>query len=213
MTRPIIVIAGGGHAKVLIAALQAADREIVGIVDADPQLTGQTVLDVPVLGDDATIGEYDVETIDLVNGIGSTGDASGRRRIFDHFSAKGYHFATAIHPSAIIAGDVSVDEGAQIMAGAIIQPGCSIGSNAVVNTGARIDHDCTIGAHAHIAPGAVLCGGVRVGEGAHVGAGATVLQNLTLGGGSLIAAGAVVIASVAEATKAAGVPAKRIGTP
>lgn len=192
----------------LVAALQAAKINIAGIVDADPILAGQKILDVPILGDDTLIEGYDAGSINLVNGIGSTGVSKRRREIFEHYSTKCYRFADVIHPSAIIDTDASIDEGVQIMAGAIVQAGCKIGRNTIINTGAQIDHDCTIGAHCHIAPGAILCGGVVVGAGSHVGAGATILQNIRLGNGSMVRAASLVATSVPET----GESSDRMGT-
>ena len=206
---PLIILGGGGHAKVVIEALLQGGRTVLGRTDGDP--AAADCLGVPVLGDDRTVLEHDLEDVRLVNGIGATGDGTARRDLFAAFRSQGYRFAEVLHPAATVARDVVLEEGAQIMAGAVLQPGCRIGANAIVNTGARVDHDCVIGAHAHIAPGAVLCGGVRVGAGSHIGAGATVIQYLEIGPGCLVAAGAVVVASVPAGTKVAGVPARTMG--
>ncbi len=209
MTLPVIVIGAGGHAKVVLAALEEAAVEVHGLTDADAANVGRRVLEAPVLGDDRVVAGYAPDTIRLANGIGSTGKDHVRITAFERFHQLGYVFATIVHPTAFVAADVKLSEGVQVMAGAVIQPGCRIGENAIVNTGARVDHDCNIGAHAHIAPGAVLCGGVAVGRGAHVGAGSTVLQNIEIGPRGLVGAGAVVIAPVAAGTTVAGVPARK----
>ena len=99
-----------------------------------------------------------------MNGVGSARSTANRQDVYDRFTREGYCFATVIHPSAIVAPEVQIKDGVQIMAGAILQPGSRIGSNAIVNTGAIVDHDCIVGEHAHIAPGAVLSGGVHVGR-------------------------------------------------
>ncbi len=192
----------------LINALRLRSIELLGIADVDLGKKGQLLFDVPVIGDDEEVMKYPVETICLVNGVGSVRVNPRRRQLFEHFKSKGYQFANVVHPSAIIATDVVLSEGAQIMAGAVIQTGCHIGMNAVINTGSILDHDCHIGDHAHIAPGVTLSGGVRVGENTHVGTGATVIQGIKLGRSSLVAAGAVVIRDVPDGVTVAGVPAK-----
>lgn len=192
----------------LIDALRLQPAELLGLTDADVGKTGQLVFDVPVLGGDEEVMKYPVETIQLVNGVGSVRVNPLRRQLFEHFKSKGYRFASVVHPSAIIAIDVVLSEGVQIMAGAVIQAGCHVGMNTVINTGSIVDHDCHIGDHAHISPGVTLSGGVRVGENAHIGTGATVIQGIQIGRNSLVAAGAVVIRDVPEDVTVAGVPAK-----
>lgn len=208
MNLPVIVLGRGGHAKVLIEALLANDAVIAGIVDRDPALHGETILGVPVIGGDEIVGEYPCDAVQLVNGIGSVKAPQLRTAIFGKFSALGYTFARVVHPSAVVASDVQLDEGAQVMAGAVIQPGSRIGCNVIINTRASVDHDCVIHDHAHIAPGVTLSGGVSVGAGSHVGTGATVIQGVTIGAGSTVGAGALVLKDVSEGLTVVGVPAK-----
>ncbi len=208
MSLPVIVIGAGGHAKVLIEVLKIQSCEIIGIVDADTHKIGTAVSGVSVIGNDNAIRSYMPDAVLLVNGIGSIAQTTHRQHIFEMLKTYGYFFASVIHPSAIVAEDVVIGEGAQIMAGAIIQPGSRIGRNAIINTGARIDHDCKIGDHAHIAPGVTLSGGVSVGVSAHIGTGATVIQEVAIGARAIIGAGAVVIKRIPSGVTAVGVPAK-----
>jgi UDP-perosamine 4-acetyltransferase len=208
LKRPLIVLGAGGHAKVLIFALQKQSAEILGVTDLDAGKKHQLWCGVPIIGGDEAVMTYSGEMIYLVNGVGSVRTGSQRRELFERFNGLGYQFASVIHPSAIMAADVVCAEGVQIMAGAMIQVGSFIGENAVINTGAIVDHDCQIGAHAHISTGAVLCGGIQVGEGAHIGAGATVIQGIRIGNNSLVAAGAVVVRDVPDGMTVMGVPAK-----
>jgi UDP-perosamine 4-acetyltransferase len=209
-TQSVIVIGAGGHAKVLTDALRAADVPVRGFVDTDSRLHGTTVFGIPVLGTDDVVLKMDPRSVQLANGIGTTGDPTRRRDVYESFTARGFRFLSITHPSAVVAPDVVLDAGVQVMAGAVIQPGCRIGANAIVNTGACVDHDCVVGAHAHIAPGAILCGEVKVGEAAHVGAGATVIQRVQIGNGALVAAGTVVVANAEARARIAGVPGQPI---
>lgn len=196
MTKSVIILGAGGHARVLIDAIKKAGQPIRGIVTRDPLMQETQVAGVPVIGSDETVFDYDIESVLLVNGLGSTGDTKYRRQLFYKFSEKGYRFAAVIHPGAILGDDVIIGEGSQIMAGAVIQTGTQIGRNVIINTRASVDHDCLIGDHVHIAPGAVLSGSVRVGEGSHIGTGAVVIQGVVIGDYSLISAGAVIYRNV-----------------
>ncbi|MGE3549976.1 MAG: acetyltransferase [Geobacter sp.] len=210
MSLPVLVLGGGGHAKVLIDALLSASTVIAGIIDPDPLLAGARVLGVPVLGGDAIVTKFPAGEVLLVNGLGSVGPPLRRKQLFEQFKEQDYRFATVIHPSAIIACDAELGEGVQIMAGTIIQPGCRIGTNTIINTKASVDHDCIIGDHAHIAPGVTLSGGVLVGNASHIGTSATVIQSIKIGESSIVGAGAVVVKDVTAGTTVVGVAAKEI---
>ena len=210
MNPTVLIIGGGGHARVLIDVLRLQSVAILGITDADTSRMGSNVLGIRVLGTDTVISEFAPESVQLVNAIGSIHLPKGRRAVFEKFKDMGFRFVTVIHPSAVVASDVVIDEGAQIMAGAVIQPGSRIGMNTIVNTRASVDHDCVIGNHVHLAPGVTLSGGVRVGDTSHLGSGATVIQYVTIGSNSVVGAGSVVVTDVPDNAEFAGVPARTI---
>ena len=200
--KPVIIIGAGGHAKVVLAALLAMGKQVIGLTDAAAELFNSTILGHAVLGNDqAVLASYGPEAVDLANGLGSTSDTTVRQTVFERFSKMGYIFPPVSHPAAVIAQEVSIGEGAQIMAGAVVQPGTSIAANVIVNTRASIDHDCYIGAHSHVAPGATLSGNVSVGQGCHIGTGAIVIQAICIGANTLVGAGTTVIDSTPDGAR------------
>jgi len=208
MSYPVIIIGGGGHAKVLIETLNLLATEIVGIVD--PNINQEQIYGLKVLRSDQEVFKYIPAKFKLINGIGSIGVTVKRREIYEFYKNKGYFFASVIHPSAIISSDVELGEGVQLMAGVIIQPGSKIGENTIVNTRVSIDHDCEIGNHVHLAPGATLSGLVKIGSGTHIGTGASIIQNISIGENSIIGAGSVVIRNVKNKVKVVGNPAREL---
>jgi sugar O-acyltransferase (sialic acid O-acetyltransferase NeuD family) len=210
MNLPVLIMGGGGHAKVLIDTLRLRSARIIGITEADPMKHGTEVLGVRVIGDDKTISEHAPGTLLLVNGIGSVNLPKAREAVFEKFKEKGFTFATVVHPSAVVAPDVVLGEGCQIMAGAVIQPGSRIGMNTIVNTKASVDHDCIISDHVHISPGVTLSGGVTIGRMAHIGTGATIIQGIRIGHNCLVGAGAVVLTDTADDSVVMGSPAKAV---
>jgi len=209
--KPIIIIGAGGHAQVLLDTLLCmGNSNILGFTDTNTQLWGRKLLDFPVLGDDEVLNNYSPENILLVNGLGSIGLTNLRQKNFLQKKLSGYHFASVIHPSAIISSFTELGEGVQILAGAVVQTNCKIAENVIVNTRATLDHDCIIAAHSHIAPNAVLSGGVQLGIGVHVGTGACVIQGIKVGRESIIGAGAGVLSNVSAKTKVIGIPAREM---
>lgn len=194
LMKPVAVLGGGGHSRVVLDVLRAMSRVIHGVID--PKATIALGDGVRLLGPD--LGSIDPAECDLALGVGSvgTGERNPRPRMFAEGKAAGFHFVTLRHPSVIVAQDVEVGEGTQIMAGSVVQPGVVLGRNVIINTSASIDHDCHIGDHVHVAPGVVLSGGVVIEEGAHLGTGAIVIQGIRIGAGAMIGAGAVVTQTV-----------------
>ena len=207
MPKRALLLGGGGHARVLLELAQLCEMQVEGFVSRDTDGSDPTRWGVPWLGgDDAVLG-YGPEEFQLINGVGSTGDPTLRRTLYESFVRKGYRFPSLVHPSSVVAADVHLGAGAQVMAGAVIQPGARVGENSIVNTCASIDHDCEVGKHVHIAPGAVLCGEVVADDEAHIGASATILGGVRIGARSLVAAGAVVTGDVEFGARVNGVPA------
>lgn len=203
---PVVLIGMGGHARVLLEALRCSESSVLGYVNPAPVSLPDD--SIQYLGNDEHfLSNSSPEDIRLVNGVGGVEVNVNRKEVFKRYKSIGYRFATVIHPSSVIARDVALREGSQVMAGVVIQPGSFIDSDAIINTRASIDHDCRIGKHVHLASGVTLSGHVCVGDGTHVGTGATVIQGIRIGAGSLISAGAVVICSFADNVKVAGVPA------
>lgn len=205
MHQPVILLGAGGHAKVVLDLLRRMGVEVIGVCDpALANAEAQLWRDLKVLGDDNAVLQYPAGEITLANGIGNLPGQTLRRSIFERFRHDGYHFAPLIHPQAILAEGVEIDEGAQIMAGAILQVDCKVGMNSIINTGARIDHDCNIGSHCHIAPATTLSGHCTIGDGSHLGTGCNVIQNIRIGSASVIGAGTTVLRDVPAQSKLLG---------
>lgn len=193
MNKSCVVIGGGGHARVLMDALLLSGFEIQGFTDVVSKQISLHGRKIPYLGTDEEYFEKSRRiNSPLVNGVGSVGNPEIRREIFKRFKSAGYSFLTVIHPSAIVARDVSFGEGVQIMAGAVIQTSAVLGNNVIINTRASVDHDCRIEDHVHVAPGAVLSGNVTVGDSAHIGTGACIVQGIHILAGTLVKAGRLV---------------------
>lgn len=210
ISKPLLIIGAGGHAKVLIDALQLLKAPILGICEQNPVAVNSELLGVPIILSDAELEKYPSESVTLVNGIGGVKDPSLRREVFQRLKLLGYDFFQVIHPSAIISANAVLAEGVQVMAGAVIQAGARIAENAVVNTRTSIDHDCQIGAHVHLAPGVTVCGNVKIGDSVHVGSGAIIIQGIAVGSHCLIGAGTLVQKDVPAGATIIGVPGRII---
>lgn len=192
----IVLIGGGGHAKVVIDAIRCkGEYEIYGVVD--PKLKkGDSVMGIKIIGGDdilETIFKTGIKNAFVAIGsIGNERSVGVRISAVDRLKKIGFSLPAVVHPKAVIAQDVSLGEGTFVAAGAVINPGAKVGRNAIINTNSSIDHDCTIGDFVHVAPGATLSGGVKVGNETHIGTGANITQGVTIEQESLVKAGTLV---------------------
>ena len=195
-----IVIGAGGHAKVVIATLQAAKIEVSGVYDDDKSRWGAYLMGVPIQGPIAVLAENEEQ-----NAVIAIGSNAARRRLADELKLR---WISAVHPRACIHSSVKIGEGTVIFAGAVVQPETVIGAHVIVNTGGTIDHDCVLGDYVHTAPGCQLAGAVQVGEGAFCGIGSAVIPGMKIGAWATVGAGAIVVRDVAAGTTVIGVPAR-----
>ena len=196
------VIGGGGHAKVVIATLQAMGTEVVGVLDDDAAKHGTSLLGVPVVGpvERAYGGEHEA--------VIAVGANAVRRRIAERLA--GVRFATAVHPSVVVHPSVEMGEGTVIFAGAVVQPDTRLGRHVIVNTGATVDHDGDLADYVHVAPGSHLAGDVTLGEGAFLGVGSVAVPGVRVGAWATVGAGAVVVRDLPANATAVGAPATPI---
>jgi len=182
-----------GHAKVIMDIIEAMGQQVDTLFDDSPE--------VDELWGHPVSHNWKGES-PLIISIGSN---AVRQKIANRLHC---HFAIAIHPSAIIAKQVTIGEGTVVMHGAIIQPDAQVGKHVIINTGASIDHECQIGDYVHVSPHATLCGNVHVGEGTWIGAGTTVIPGVKIGKWCVIGAGSVVLKDIPDYSKAYGNPCK-----
>ncbi|MCP3672119.1 MAG: acetyltransferase [Gammaproteobacteria bacterium] len=196
-TKPVIVLGAGGHAKVVADVLVQSGFKLRGFIAPEYE-PGVEFCGSKVLGDEQVVENVSPSEVILANGIGAMPNNDSRWLVAAKMRKLGFSFATIIHPSVVIAPDVVLAEGVQIMAGSILQPGVNVGLDCIVNTGVILDHDCVIEKESHLAPGVVCSGGVRVGSRTHLGTRSTVIQCISIGCSSIIAAGSVIYKDVPD---------------
>lgn len=207
---PVVVIGYGGHGKVVVSALRASGRCVVGVTDLDPSKLKIRATDFELLTDSMVLKKYRPDCVELALGIGSTqpcGEDSVRIKAVARFLEYGFRFCGFRHPTSWVDQTVRIDQGVQIHAGVIVQAGSVIGAHTILNTRCSVDHDCQIGEFCHIAPGAILSGEVKVGSGSHLGTGCVVIQSIEIGPRCLVAAGATVVRSIDAGNCVRGTPA------
>src|SRR6267143_6274076 len=188
----LVIWGASGHALVIADIVRLLGQyRIVGFLDdINVDRRNTEFCGAPILGGREQLpGLAALGVTHLILGFG---DCGARLRLSSLVRQHGLLLATAIHPRATVAVDVSVGAGTVIAAGAVVNPGAVIGENVIINTSACIDHECLVEDGAHVCPGAHLAGGVTVGRGAWVGIGAVVVDHVRIGAGAFVGAGALV---------------------
>ncbi len=207
-SRTLLIVGGGGHARVVIEGARMAGLDPVGVLD-DCQ-TPAACAHEGAPGRVGPLNELKQRAAGGERFIIAIGAIWLRRQLIDGLDPDAIderQCASVVHPSATVSPEASIGAGAFVGPGAIINPGAIIGAHAIINSGAIVEHDAEIGANAHIAPGCVLGGGARIGQDALIGIGSRVLPGLRVGAGSVVGGGGVVVKEVPVGRRVMGVPA------
>lgn len=202
MDKPVIIIGAGGHAKVIADILEFQDRTILGFLDDNFE---KQPLRFPLLGRPMDAPKF-AEAAEFIFGIGANSIREGMVAKLSNL----VKFTSAVHPNAMVANDVTIDQGTVVMAGATINTGSRIGAHCIINTAASVDHDCLLGDFVHVSPGAHLGGTVEIGERSWIGLGGLVINNRTICADVLIGAGGLVLKDISEPGIYVGVPVRKL---
>ncbi|MFH1868850.1 MAG: acetyltransferase, partial [Candidatus Omnitrophota bacterium] len=208
MKKKIVIWGASGHALVVSDIIRLrGEYEIAGFLDnLNPGRHKSEFCGSTILGGPEELDDFKKKGISYI--IFGFGDNNARIRLSRVAKEKGMKLAAAIHPKAVIAGDVLIGCGSVVCAGTVVNPGSSIGENTIINTSASIDHECSIGEGAHIGPGVCLGGKVKIGKAAWICIGSTVKDGISVGAGSMIGAGSLVLDDIPSGVIAYGAPAK-----
>ncbi|WP_080944735.1 acetyltransferase [Pseudomonas synxantha] len=124
--------------------------------------------------------------------------------------AKGAHFFSLVHPTAIVGTRVLIGEGVVVCPNTILSTDLEIGDFVTINSSTTIGHDTSIGSYSTISGHCDVTGGAQLAEGVFMGSHAVVLPKVNVGAYAVIGASSVVIRKVASGVTVFGVPAKRI---
>ena len=175
MSELLVIIGGGGQAKIIIDALQG--NTFIKVLIVDPYAKSEKLLGIPIV--DHLSSKYDKVPKKYIVAIG---DNYKRWQVVQRLleSDPETKFYTSVHESAIVSARANVGTGSMICAGAIVGVNSKIGSHSIINTKSIVDHDCLIRDYANIGPNVALGGGVELGMRSFIGISTTVLHSTTI---------------------------------
>lgn len=206
MKDKLVVLGGGGHAKVCIDIIITSGLyEIVGFLDKAKQ---ESIQGICYLGDDTCLDELFSQGVRYA--FVAIGNNRLRQKLNNNLIAHGYKLINAISLKSSISSTVKLGIGNVVMPGAIINADAVIGDGCIINTNASLDHECMISDFVHIAPGCSISGCVSIGEGTFVGTGTNIIDKIKIGSWCQIGAGSVLVSDIESNSLAYGVPARTV---
>ena len=171
-----LLIAAGGHAKVVVEALPGPVTAYV-----DPRRADWLEAE-HISSDRQALTSNRLRALRIAFAFGGTMPEmlESRLNLLEDYLAAGFTAPPIVHPSAVVSRKARIDPGAVVFAGAVVQPCATVGPGSIINTRAVVEHDSDIAAGCHIAPGAIVLGNCTVGRTSMIGAGAVVLPGTRL---------------------------------
>lgn len=189
MTRPLVIIGAGGHARSCIDVIEAhGGFKIVGLIGNSEEV-GRNVLEHRVIGSDDDLPGLAKFGVSAIVAVGQIRTSKVRHALFAKLRKLGFELPAIISPRAYVSRHSEVGAGSIIMHHVTVNAGVTIGCNCIINTAAIIEHDCNVDDHCHISTGAIVNGGVCIGKGCFVGSGSIIHQERVIGEGSVVGMG------------------------
>lgn len=203
MSKNILVIGAGGHAKSVIDALiSCGEYEKIAVLE---DFGAEEVLGFKVIGKVSDASSYLDE---YENAVVAVGNNQFRLKTINELKQIGFKLPVIKHKTAYLSCFSIVGEGSVLLANSVINAGAEIGRGVIINSSVTVEHDCEISDGVHLSPNSVLCGAVSVSTGTWIGAGATVIDHINIGQKSIIGAGSVVIRDINNSVTAYGNPSE-----
>lgn len=190
----IIIIGSGGHAGVVIDAVQKlGEFKIVRLLDVKPYCGS--------MKHGYQVDEYEEKWSHFFAFI-----AIGDNKVREELSKRELNYISVIHPTAEASKQNC--HGSYFGANSIVGPNSKVGNFSIINTGVILEHDSVVGDYSHLAPGVVTGGRVKIGSRTFIGLNSTVKDGVTIGSNCIIGQGSNVICDVPDNTVWFGNPAK-----
>lgn len=211
--KPLILVGAGGFARETAEVVKAINEdhptwELLGFVDDRADLVDATVDGLPVLGTTHALGSLPAAS--LVACTGHPANYFSRKQIIRRLGLPLCHYATLIHPTAVVPASAVIAPGTVLLAHTVLTASVRLGAHVAVMPGVVLTHDDRVADFATFGAGVRLAGRVQVGEGAYLGSGAVVREDVSIGAWALVGMGAVVTEDVPPAEVWVGVPARRL---
>jgi sugar O-acyltransferase (sialic acid O-acetyltransferase NeuD family) len=201
----LVIIGASALAREVCFYAQDLGLEVRGFLDSRSQLLDGYDGYPPILG---SVEDYEFKPDDVC--VCAVGDSIQRKHYVQLAQARGAHFTSIVHPTAVFEKNVSIGVGSVIRPYAVIGCDVRIGDHVVVGTHSCLGHDSRVHDFVTLSPCCQVAGWVTLHSGTFLGIQSTVIPHVEIGTENtsvFVAAGAVVVKDVKDGL-VKGVPAK-----
>jgi len=213
--KKIIILGVGGNCVDILEAIFDINEqgtlpvyEPVGFLDDNPEMQGQTIQGIPILGPLVSAKGY--PSCRFINGIGSVNNYWKKLEIINKTGLPDESFETIVHPTAYISRTATLGNGVVILPNTTVASYATIGKHVIVLANSVINHNSVLGDGTILASSVIIAGNVHVGQCCYLGSNSTIRDNIEIEDYCLIGMGSNVVRSVETRSIVAGNPAKLI---
>lgn len=205
--KKIIIVGAGGFGRELLWWIKDINRvenrwEIAGFIDDNPHALDGYECDYPIIGTIADWQPKEDEEFAL-----AFGSPALKRKIVGILKGKGAHFATIVHPTAMLSEFAHCGEGLIMFPYSKISCNTTVG-DFVTLLATPIGHDTVIGDYTVISGGCNVVRNVMIGKDVFLAAGVCIAQDIVIGDGAYLGLGSVVLKDVPPGATVFGNPAR-----
>ncbi|CUP17100.1 NeuD/PglB/VioB family sugar acetyltransferase [Clostridium disporicum] len=191
--KDIVIIGAGGIGREvawIIEEINEVNKEwnILGFVDDNEEVWGQTLNDYKVLGGIDYFNSLKNKTYVVI----AMANPKVKKLISEKLNDE-FEFATIIHPTVKIGKFIEIGKGTIIYPGVTLTVNTKIGNHVLISSNCGIGHNIKIGNYSSVLWGCNMSGYDVVGEGVFIGVGASVVNCINIDDGIVINAGEVVV--------------------
>lgn len=187
-----LVIYGNGQMARMFLHFARLEYDVVGFTIDRSVLTDTSIEGLPVVAFEDLASVYPAASHCLITAVGYRDMNDLRARKYQEGRARGYAFASYVHPSVVRHACVTVGENTIVLDHVALHPCTTVGNSVFIASNASIGHGCTIGDHCWINSGVSIGGETEVGEATFLGINATIGDNLRVGRQCFIGANTLV---------------------
>ena len=205
MKRCLLVGAGGMGRDTMTWAthIDQSEWRVAGFLDQNPNALAGKDSAYTILGDSWTWQPSEDEVF-----VCTLGDPASRMRVIADLRGRGATFVNVIHPSVIMAHNVSIGNGCIVAPYTVFGANSRVADYVMVNMASTLGHDSRTGEGTTISCQCDIMGYATIGIQCFLGGNSSVLPSRTVGDYAIVGAGSAVVHDVAPGTTVGGVPAR-----